>query len=221
MLYPLGLLPKHTYTRTPLLGRCRWSCCPRILSCWGSPHSPCWEIGQNASTVPPGRSQPCGTWRPSVSVTPGPRHSPLTGTQWRAVCRQTRAGTDNIVNHAEWQTGLSGQRGIAAQLLENIAASIFHRFSPFKHRKFHLAIFHLTASISQGVWFWYTGIESFAVYSRVWITRKIPMPPSLFSASILNLTPATMSAHCSKISTLFRFCFHSSGYQQIFYGSAL
>lgn len=203
---PIGTTAR-THTHTPLLGRCWWSCCPHILSCWGSPHSPCWEIGQNASAVPPGRSQACGTWRASVSVTPGPRHSPLTGTQWRAACRQTRAGTDNIVNRAEWQTGLSGQRGIAAQRLENIFPSIFRHFSPFKHRKFHFALFHLTASISQGVCFWYTGMKSFAFYGGVWITGKIPTPPSLLSALILNLTPATMSAHCSKISTLFRFLF--------------
>lgn len=163
----------HTYTS---YGQVLEKLLPPYSLLLGSPHSPCCEIGQNASAVPPGRSQACGTWRASVTVTPGPRHSPLTGTQWRAACRQTRAGTDNIVNRAEWQTGLSGQRGSAAQRLENIFSSIFRHFSPFKHRKFHFAIFHLTGSISQGVCFWYTGMKSFAFYSGVWITGKYPHP---------------------------------------------
>ncbi len=60
----------------------------------------------------------------------------------------------------------------------------FPPFSPFKHRKFHFTIFHLTASISQGVWFWYTGIESFSFYSGVWITEKYAHtpPPRRFSS---------------------------------------
>lgn len=46
-----------------------------------------------------------------------------------------------------------------------------------------------------------------------WKNTRTPLPlVGSLPPLIFNLTQATMSAHCSKISTLFHFCFHSSGY---------
>lgn len=197
-------------THTPFLGRCCRSVLPGV-----STPPPCEE-----SVKMPARSH-LGEANPVAPDGPA------------SVSRQARGAHPWREHNGMQPAGRRGQVQIILLIVQNGKQAsqdkegwrrsdwrispllFFPLFSPFKHRKFHFAIFHLTASISQGVWFWYSGIESFAFYSGVWITAKYtrpPHPPSPHPPLIFNLTQATMSAHCSKISTLFHFCFHSSGY---------
>ncbi len=181
MLHPLGLLPKHIH----LFWAGDGGVAAPVLSSAGGLYTPSLPgAGQNASAVPPGRRQPRDTW-------------------WAAsVSRQARGAHPWREHNGMQPAGRRGQVQIILLIVQNGKQAsqdkegwrrsdwrispllFFPPFSPFKHRKFHFAIFHLTASISQGVWFWYTGIESFAFYSGVWIMEKYAHtpPPRRFSS---------------------------------------
>ncbi len=177
---------------------------------------PCQELVKMPARSHLGEDNPCDTWWASVSITPGPRRSPLTRTQWHAACRQTRAGTDNIVNRAEWQTGLSGQRGMAAAAIGEYPLFYFFLLSRRLSTENFISLFSTSQRLSAKVFG--SDILELRVlpFTAGYESRKntrTPLPPvGSHPPLIFNLTQATMSAHCSKIMTLFHFCFHSSGY---------